>query len=76
MEEEKSLLEKLFDNGIFVITSNINDKTAHDLIFSLLDFSANNPEKEIKLYISSGSDDYLNIFAIYDVVKSLPNPVS
>lgn len=76
MEEEKSLLEKLFDNGIFVITSNINEKTAHDLIFSLLDFSANNPEKEIKLYISSGSDDYLNIFAIYDVVKSLPNPVS
>ena len=74
--EEKKLSEKLIENGIFVITSNINEETTHGLIFSLLDFSASNPEKEIKLYISSGSVDYLNVFAIYDVVKSLPNPVS
>ena len=74
--EEKKLSEKLIENGIFVITSNINEETTHSLIFSLLDFSASNPEKEIKLYISSGSVDYLNVFAIYDVVKSLPNPVS
>ena len=74
--EEKSLGEKLIENGIFLITSEINDKTAHNLIFALLDYSANDPTKEIKLYISSDSDDYLNVFAIYDVVKSLPNPVS
>lgn len=74
--EEKSLAEKLIDNGIFIITSDINDKSAHNLIFALLDYSASNPEKEIKLYVSSGSVDYLNVFAIYDVVKSLPNPVS
>ena len=74
--EEKSLAEKLIDNGIFIITSEINDKSAHNLIFALLDYSASNPEKEIKLYVSSGSVDYLNVFAIYDVVKSLHNPVS
>ena len=74
--EEKNLAEKLIDNGIFIITSDINDKSAHNLIFALLDYSASNPEKEIKLYISSGSVDYLNVFAIYDVIKSLPNPVS
>ena len=69
--EEKKLSEKLRDNGIFVITSEINEETTHSLIFALLDFSASNPEKEIKLYISSGSVDYLNVFAIYDVIKSL-----
>ena len=74
--EEKSLAEKLVDNGIFIITSEINDKSAHNLIFALLDYSASNPEKEIKLYVSSGSVDYLNVFAIYDVIKSLHNPVS
>ena len=74
--EEKKLSEKLRDNGIFVITSEINEETTHSLIFALLDFSASNPEKEIKLYISSGSVDYLNVFAIYDVIKSLPNPIS
>lgn len=74
--EEKKLSEKLLENGIFIITSDINEQTAHNLIFALLDYSASNPDKEIKLYISSGSYDYLNVFAIYDVVKSLPNPVS
>ena len=72
----KSLQDKLFNNGIVVITSSINSDTSEQIIMELLNIKAKDPKKEIQLYISSHTYNYLDIFAIHDVLVSLPNPIS
>ena len=76
MAETQSLSEKLLDNGIILLSSNLDSNVTGSIILDLLALKAKNPTKEIQLYISSYSADYLNVFALYDVIKSLPNPIS
>ena len=76
MAEVKSLGERLLDNGIILLSSNLESDITGSIILDLLALKAKNPTKEIQLYISSFSADYLNVFALYDVIKSLPNPIS
>ena len=69
------LMEKMDRDGVVVITSNLDSESKNHIILSLLNYG-NTPEKEIQLFISSSIMDYTNVLAIYDVLKSLKNPIS
>ena len=75
MPQEKSLEEKLFEDGLVWIHSGINDKTIDDVIYTLMALKENNPEKPIQLYITCTNPDFTHMIAIYDVLRSLPNPL-
>ena len=68
---------ELYKQGIIVITSSIGDMQAtSDIILSMLNWSRIDPKKELQLYISSTSNDYLNVLSIYDAMQSIKNPLS
>lgn len=74
--EKLTLNEELTKNGIFLLTSNI-DNSVKDIVLELLNFKANNPTQEIKLYISAYAPrNYFNVFALFDVLTSMDNPIS
>lgn len=73
--EQLTLDQELKKNGIFLITSDI-DESIKNIVLELLNFKANNPNQEIKLYISAHAQNYLNVFALYDILTSLNNPIS
>ena len=70
------LNEDLIKGGIILIHSKVNSEEAGDIIKNLLAIQANEPTKEINLYVSSCSIDDWSILALYDVIKSLSNPIS
>lgn len=73
---DNKLFEKLHRDGILVITSSINSKYASEIILSLLNWSNEDSSRELQLYISSYSNDFTNIMAIYDVLQTMKNPIS
>ena len=72
---DDKLFKKMNEDGVIVITSTLNSESANSIIMTLLNF-ASTPNKEIQLFVSSSTHDYTNTMAIYDVIKSLPNPIS
>jgi len=70
------LKEDLVNAGIFIIHSEVHSEEAGDIIQRLLALKAVDPKKEIHLYISSNSCDDWSVLALYDVIKTLPNPIS
>ena len=70
-----SLFEKLYQNGIIVITSNLGPEATGDLIQAIMNLNAMDPFKEIHLYISSGSPNFINVLALYDTITSIANPL-
>ncbi len=69
--------EELYKQGIIVITTGIEDMdVTSNIILSLLNWNRIDPKKELQLYISSVSGDYLNVLSIYDAIQSISNPIS
>lgn len=69
------LFQKLYENGVIVITSNITPEMTGDTIQTLLNINAADPFKEIHLYISSGSISFTDVLALYDTMTSIANPI-
>lgn len=69
------LIQKLYENGIIVITTNVGPEATSSTIQAILNLNAMDPFKEIHLYISSGSRDFVNILALYDTLTSIANPI-
>lgn len=61
---------------IIVLSGEVNEYSAMDVIVRLMDFDREDPDREISLYINSpgGSIDYG--LAIYDVIQHISAPVS
>jgi len=74
-DRQEEIMRKLREEGILILSSNACAKMA-ETVMNLVDFSNNHPTKEITLYISSMVDDYVSMMTIYDVIKSISNPVS
>ena len=72
----KTLQEKIEENRIIFITSNLDSATTSDIIFNLMKWSNEDEKQEIQLYISSTTGYFTNAIAIYDVLGTIPNPVS
>lgn len=64
------------DPRIIILSGEVNEQTAMDVIVRLMDFDNDDHTKEISLYINSpgGNIDYG--LAIYDVIKHIQAPVS
>ena len=73
---DELLQKRMTESGIIVIPSTLNSNYTNDIILALLKWNDTNPKKELQLYISSATNDYLNIITIYDVMQSIQNPIS
>lgn len=71
-----NLQEKLEDSRIILIHTEMSDNEVSDTIVNLIKWSNINPKDEISLYVTSESRDFCNVMAIYDTIKSIPNPIS
>ena len=71
----KPFLQKLYENGVIVINSNISPETTGDIIQAILNINAADPFKEIHLYISSGALSFTDVLALYDTMTSIANPI-
>lgn len=67
--------KKLVDSRIVVISGGVDSDKASSIISTLLEYSADDDKKEIQLFIGSEGGSYLDMMAIYDTLKMLPNPL-
>lgn len=72
---DEVLQKRMTENGIIVIPSALNSDYTNEIILALLKWNSSNPKKELQLYLSSATNDYLNIITIYDVMQSIQNPI-
>lgn len=49
---------------------------ATEIIFRLLQYKADDPDAEIQLFISSYGGSSSDMMAIYDTIKTMPNPIT
>lgn len=50
--------------------------SATEIIFKLLQYKADDPSQEIQLFISSSGGESHEMMAIYDTIKTMPNPIT
>jgi ATP-dependent Clp protease protease subunit len=71
----QSHFEKLLENRILWMGTDVNDGIAGDLCAKMLLLSAEDPEKDIYLYINSPGGSVTAGMAIYDIMQLIPNDV-
>ena len=70
------IYNRLFRERIIFLGSEVNDKIANQICVQLLVLSAEDPEKDIYLYINSPGGSVTSGMAIYDTMQLIPNDVS
>lgn len=58
-----------------IISGEICDEMASDLIASILLMAKEDPEEEVRLFINTWGGDLSVMFAIHDIIRSVPCPV-
>ena len=74
-QPDDSVNYEYIGNRTIRLTGTINTKTAIEVIEKMLELSRKDPKADIELRINSGGGEVNAGFAIYDVMKSLPNDV-
>lgn len=75
-ERVYDIYSRLLKDRIVFIGSEINDAVANSVIAQLLYLEANNPEKEISLYINSQGGNISSGLGIYDTMQFISPDVS
>src|SRR5690606_33656131 len=75
-ERSYDIFSRLLMDRIVFLGSAINDDVANVIIAQLLFLQADNPEKDIYLYINSPGGSVYSGLAIYDTIKFLSCPVN
>jgi len=75
-ERSYDIFSRLLMDRIVFLGSPINDTVANIIIAQLLFLEADNPEKDIFLYINSPGGSVYAGLAIYDTIKFLRSPVN
>ena len=75
-ERSYDIFSRLLMDRIVFLGSAINDTVANVIIAQLLFLEADNPEKDIYLYINSPGGSVYAGLAIYDTMKFLRSPVN
>jgi ATP-dependent Clp protease protease subunit len=75
-ERAYDIYSRLLRDGIIFIGSEITDDLANLVIAQLLYLEAENPEKEISLYINSPGGSITAGLAIYDTMQFVANDIS
>ena len=73
---EKSLKERIIENHIIFITSELNPQTSSEIIFDIMQWSGESEKIEINLYLSSNTFNFIDAIAIYDVLCNIKNPIN
>lgn len=71
----RPVADRLLDDRIVMLSDEVTDETAHRVITELLALSADDPESDICLFVSSPGGSVLAGLAVYDVMQLLPNDV-
>lgn len=75
-ERAYDIYSRLLKDNIIFIGTEIDDEVANLVIAQLLFLEAENPEKEISLYINSPGGSITSGLAIYDTMQFLNNDIS
>jgi len=75
-ERAYDIYSRLLKDNIIFIGAEINDELANSVIAQLLYLEAENPEKEISLYINSPGGSITAGLAIYDTMQLIKSEVS
>jgi ATP-dependent Clp protease protease subunit len=75
-ERAYDLYSRLLKENIIFLGTPIDDTIANLVCAQMLFLEAENPDKEISLYINSPGGDITALFAIYDTMQFIKNDVS
>lgn len=75
-ERAYDIYSRLLKDNIIFIGSEINDDVANSVIAQLLYLEAENPEKEVSLYINSPGGSVTSGLAIYDTMQFIKSDIS
>lgn len=75
-ERSYDIYSRLLRDRIILISDEINDTTASNVIAQLLFCESDDPDKEIQLYINSPGGSITAGFAIYDTIQHIKPDVS
>ena len=74
--EQSSLPSRMLKERIVFLGSEVNDDVAASICMQLLYLEADNPKKEISLYINSPGGSVTSGMAIYDTMQFIKPPVA
>ena len=74
--EQSSLPSRMLKERIVFLGSEVNDDVAASICMQLLFLEADNPKKEISLYINSPGGSVTSGMAIYDTMQFIKPPVA
>ena len=72
----KTLEERIKENRIVFITSNLDAEASSEIIFNLMEWSNESSKTEINIYLSSVTNNFIDAIAIYDVLCTIKNPIN
>ena len=75
-ERSYDIFSRLLNDRIIVLSDEVNDATASLVVAQLLYLEAQDPEKDIRLYINSPGGSVTAGFAIYDTMQYIKCDVS
>lgn len=75
-ERSYDIYSRLLKDRIIVLSDEVNDVTASLIVAQMLFLEADDPEKDIQLYINSPGGSITSGFAIYDTMKYVKPDVS
>ena len=75
-ERSFDIYSRLLNDRIIVLSDEVNDVTASLVVAQLLYLEAENPDKDIQLYINSPGGSVSAGFAIYDTIQYIKADVS
>ena len=67
--KEMNPYNKMFEDRIIFLGSPVDDTSANDIMSQLLVLEANDPEREIEMYINSPGGSLTALMAIYDTMQ-------
>ncbi|CAM3370405.1 ATP-dependent Clp protease proteolytic subunit [Stackebrandtia soli] len=67
--KEMNPYNKMFEERIIFLGSPVDDTSANDIMSQLLVLEANDPEREIQMYINSPGGSLTALMAIYDTMQ-------
>jgi len=74
-ERSYDIFSRLLQDRIIMINGGIHTEMAHSIVAQLLFLEADNPDKEISVYINSGGGEVTAGLAIYDTMQFIKSDV-
>ncbi len=75
-EKKDSLQEDLLETRTIIISGSVDSKLADKVITQMLLMEKKSPKKEIKFLINSPGGEVYSGFAIFDIMKMIPCPIT